>query len=86
LSRFFCYNSGTTKNNETGSGGELLSGAEGVEFERTSFFPLFIDMQDKKVLVTGGGRVAERRIEKLLPFGVDITVISPKVTEYIESE
>jgi precorrin-2 dehydrogenase/sirohydrochlorin ferrochelatase/precorrin-6A/cobalt-precorrin-6A reductase len=50
-----------------------------------TFFPLFVDMHGKKVLVVGGGKVAERRIKILAGFGAEITVISPEVTEYIES-
>jgi siroheme synthase-like protein len=49
------------------------------------FFPLFIDMSGKKVLVIGGGKIAESRIKILIGFGAEITVISPKVTEYIKS-
>jgi len=49
-----------------------------------SFFPLFIDMSGKKVLIIGGGNVAERRVKVLVSFNADITVISPDITEYIE--
>lgn len=52
--------------------------------EQTSFFPLFIDIRDRNVLVIGGGNVAERRINILAPFGVRITVISPTFTEQIK--
>ena len=52
--------------------------------KRKAFFPLFVDMSGRKVLVAGGGNIAERRIKVLLDFGADITVISPEVTEYIE--
>ncbi|MCL1929105.1 MAG: hypothetical protein FWG07_09990 [Treponema sp.] len=48
------------------------------------FFPLFIDMSGRKVLVIGGGNIAERRIKILSGFGADITVISPAATGYIE--
>ncbi len=50
----------------------------------STFFPLFIDMSGKKVLVVGGGNIAERRVKVLTSFGADITVISPEATEYIE--
>ncbi|MCL2259789.1 MAG: bifunctional precorrin-2 dehydrogenase/sirohydrochlorin ferrochelatase [Fibromonadales bacterium] len=50
-----------------------------------TFFPLFIDMNGRRVLVVGGGKVAERRIKILIGFGAEITVISPSVTEYIEN-
>ena len=50
-----------------------------------TFFPLFIDMCGKKVLVIGGGKIAEGRIKILTDFGAEITVISPKVTKYIKN-
>ena len=34
-------------------------------------------------MVTGGGEVAERKIETLLDTGAKITVIAPELTEYI---
>jgi len=52
--------------------------------DQKSFFPLFIDMNGKKVLIIGGGNIAERRVKILVSFGADITVISPDITEYIE--
>jgi glutamyl-tRNA reductase len=51
---------------------------------KNTLFPLFVDMNGKKVLIVGGGNVAERRIKTLAPFGANITVISPNITEYIE--
>jgi len=52
---------------------------------KRTLFPLFIDINGKKVMVIGGGNVAERRLKALVLFGADITVISPSVTEYIEN-
>ena len=49
-----------------------------------TLFPLFIDLNGRKVLVIGGGNVAERRIKILIGFNAVITVISPIVNEYIE--
>ena len=43
------------------------------------FFPIFIDVSEMKITVVGGGKVAARRIETLLAFAEDITVISPEV-------
>lgn len=40
-------------------------------------FPLFINLEGKKCIVVGGGKVAARKIETLLKFGASITVISP---------
>lgn len=40
-------------------------------------FPLFIDLQGKKIVVVGGGTVASRRIGALQSFGGEIAVIAP---------
>lgn len=46
-------------------------------------FPLFIDLRDRHVLVVGAGKIAARRIRKLLEFGAKITVVSPEAGEEI---
>ena len=53
------------------------------------YFPMFIDLTDKKILVTGGGTIALRRIRTLLKFRADIRVIAPELCEelaQLESE
>ena len=45
------------------------------------YFPMFVDVSKKKILVIGGGKIAERRVETLLKFADNITVISPEMTE-----
>lgn len=47
-------------------------------------FPVFVDTADKKAVVIGGGKIAQRRIETLLKFDIDITVVSPDITEGIK--
>ena len=42
-----------------------------------SYFPIFIDMTDRQVLVVGAGSVASRRVGVLEKFGAAITVIAP---------
>lgn len=42
------------------------------------YFPLFIELEDKTCLIAGGGKVALRKAEQLLPFGADILVVSPE--------
>lgn len=42
-------------------------------------FPLFADLAGEPVLVVGGGRVALRRIGRLLEAGAQVTVIAPLV-------
>ncbi len=48
------------------------------------FFPLFVDLSKKKIVVIGGGKIAERRIETLLNFSDHILVVAPRVTEKVE--
>ncbi|NPA14738.1 MAG: bifunctional precorrin-2 dehydrogenase/sirohydrochlorin ferrochelatase [Aquificae bacterium] len=43
-------------------------------------FPLFVDLKGKEILVVGGGKIATRKVEKLLPFGGKITVVAPKIS------
>lgn len=42
------------------------------------YYPIFLNLQGKKCVVVGGGRVALRKVTALLDCGADITVISPK--------
>ena len=49
------------------------------------YFPFFVDVENQNCLVVGGGVVALRKIEKLLSFNPNITVVSPKVHKEILS-
>ena len=48
-----------------------------------AYFPFFIELEGKECLVVGGGDVAFRKIRELLPFGVNITVVSLEICESI---
>ncbi|RUM72491.1 MAG: bifunctional precorrin-2 dehydrogenase/sirohydrochlorin ferrochelatase [Sulfurovum sp.] len=41
-----------------------------------AYFPMFVDMEGLKILVVGGGEIATEKLEKLLDFTQEITVIS----------
>jgi len=45
-----------------------------------SFFPMFMDMSELKVLVVGGGFIATEKLEKLVDFTKEITVIATQVS------
>lgn len=47
------------------------------------FFPLFVDLTGRRVLVVGGGVVAERKVCALLGFGAEPLVVSPRATNEI---
>jgi precorrin-2 dehydrogenase/sirohydrochlorin ferrochelatase len=48
------------------------------------FFPINLNIQGRKCLIIGGGKVAERKVESLLQCGADICLVSPKVTQNLE--
>jgi len=50
------------------------------------YYPVFLNLKDKKIVVVGGGKVAERKMLALLRAGADLTVISPEITGKIERE
>lgn len=50
-----------------------------------AYFPLFQDLENRTVLIFGGGKVALRKAEKLLPFGPKITVIAPEILPKLEA-
>ncbi len=43
------------------------------------FFPVFIDLEGREVLVIGAGKVAHKKIKKLVEYGPKITVYSKEV-------
>lgn len=45
------------------------------------YFPFFMDIAGKKGVIVGGGKVAARKAEKLVPFGPNLTVIAPQIEE-----
>ena len=45
------------------------------------FFPVSIDLNNKNVLVIGAGKIALRKIETLLKYNCNITVITKKILE-----
>ncbi len=47
------------------------------------YFPLFIDLNHKPVLVVGGGEVASRKVDSLIRAGADVTIVSPQVEDYL---
>jgi precorrin-2 dehydrogenase / sirohydrochlorin ferrochelatase len=48
------------------------------------FYPLFMDLRDRQVLVVGGGPVAERKVDSLVEAGAAVTVVAPSVTPRLQ--
>ena len=45
-----------------------------------AYFPMFMDFSNKKVLVVGGGNIATEKLEKLVDFTKEITIITKELT------
>lgn len=45
------------------------------------FFPLFISLKGKNTLVIGAGKIAIRKVETLLEYGANVTVITKEIRE-----
>lgn len=41
-------------------------------------FPIFINLEGRRVLIAGGGHVALRKAERLSPYGADIFAVAPE--------
>lgn len=46
-----------------------------------SFFPLFINLKNKKILIIGAGKIAYRKCCTLLDYGAHIKIITEKIAE-----
>jgi len=44
------------------------------------YFPVFLDLKEKRCLVVGGGPVAERKVKNLLKAEARVQVVSPELT------
>lgn len=46
-------------------------------------YPLLVDLEGQRALVVGAGRVATRKIRRLLASGLEVRVVSPEATDEI---
>jgi precorrin-2 dehydrogenase/sirohydrochlorin ferrochelatase len=46
-----------------------------------SFFPSYLNLDNKKILLVGGGNIALEKLEKLVDFTKEITVISKELSD-----
>ena len=45
------------------------------------WFPLFVNLENKKILVIGGGKIAYKKITKILEYSANVTIITEKIEE-----
>ena len=49
-----------------------------------SLYPIFLKLEGHKVLIVGGGLIAEQKIEAVLRSATEVTVISPQISPLIQ--
>ena len=52
---------------------------------QTTGYPIFVKIENRNIVVIGGGSVAERKVMTLLRFGARVRVVSPEVTDSLAS-
>ncbi|PRR82210.1 precorrin-2 dehydrogenase/sirohydrochlorin ferrochelatase family protein [Clostridium vincentii] len=48
------------------------------------YYPMMLNIENKKCLIVGGGDIAHRKIFELIEYGASITVVSPNINEKIK--
>jgi precorrin-2 dehydrogenase/sirohydrochlorin ferrochelatase len=49
------------------------------------YYPVNLDMTNKRCVVVGGGDIAERKVERLLECGAQVTVVSKSLTPVLKA-
>lgn len=52
---------------------------ESINEKEKLFFPLFMDLTEKNILVVGAGKIAVRRIKTIVDFVNGVTVVAPQI-------
>jgi precorrin-2 dehydrogenase / sirohydrochlorin ferrochelatase len=49
-----------------------------------AYYPVLLDLSEKKTVVIGGGKVGQRKIETLLEYGASVNIISRQITPELQ--
>ncbi|GLT17983.1 ferrochelatase [Vibrio zhanjiangensis] len=49
------------------------------------YFPLFMNLRNRPILVVGGGEVACRKVDSLIRAGANVSIVSPKIDTYLQN-
>jgi siroheme synthase-like protein len=55
-----------------------------VARKKYPYYPIYIDIEDRDVLIVGGGAVCARKAETMMKYGARVTIVSPRITDEIE--
>src|SRR5579859_3550902 len=53
--------------------------------KRFPYYPIFLDIEERRVVIIGGGTVCARKAETMLKYGAKVTVIAPEFHPDIEA-
>ena len=48
------------------------------------YYPIYLDIEQRDVLIIGGGNVCARKAETMMKYGARVTIVSPAFTDEIE--
>jgi siroheme synthase-like protein len=48
------------------------------------YYPIFLDIENRNVVIIGGGEVCARKAETMMRYGARVTIVSPEFTPEIE--
>jgi siroheme synthase-like protein len=54
-----------------------------VPRKKFPYYPIFLDVENRDVLIIGGGAVCARKAETMMRYGARVTVVAPEVTDAI---
>jgi precorrin-2 dehydrogenase/sirohydrochlorin ferrochelatase len=54
-----------------------------VRQKKFPYYPIFLDVEDREVVIIGGGAVCERKAETMMKYGARVTVVAPEFTPQI---
>jgi len=55
-----------------------------VLMKKYPYYPIYLDIEDRNVVIIGGGNVCARKAETMMKYGARVTVVSPELTDEIE--
>jgi precorrin-2 dehydrogenase/sirohydrochlorin ferrochelatase len=48
------------------------------------YYPIYLDIENRDVVIIGGGNVCARKAETMMKYGARVTIVSPEFTDEIE--
>src|SRR5215212_785930 len=52
--------------------------------KRYPYYPIYVDIEERSVLIVGGGTVCARKAETMMKYGARVTIVSPEITDEIQ--